>query len=152
MSTQTLVSSAQRSFATRTIHGAFGPDPSTGAILTPIHQTTTFVQEAVGVHKGYTYTRSGNPTVAALEKALGELESAPPAVAFSTGMSAISALFLGLLEQGDRVLVSDVVYGGTVRLLRSTTRCCHRYSSARSSWAPTSSSTRRRSTSAATAT
>jgi cystathionine beta-lyase/cystathionine gamma-synthase len=109
---------AARGVCTRAIHGGPGPDPATGAILTPIHQSTTYVQDAVGVHKGYTYTRSGNPTVAALEQQLGALEDAPPAVSFSTGMAAISALFLSTLSAGDRVIVSDVVYGGTVRLLR----------------------------------
>jgi cystathionine beta-lyase/cystathionine gamma-synthase len=100
------------------VHGGLAPDPATGAILTPIHQTTTYVQEAVGVDKGFTYTRSGNPTVAALERNLGELDGVLPAAAFSTGMAALSALFLALLESGDRVVVSEVVYGGTVRLLR----------------------------------
>jgi cystathionine beta-lyase/cystathionine gamma-synthase len=104
--------------ATIAIHGGLSPDPSTGAILTPIHQTATYVQSAVGVDKGYTYTRSGNPTVAALERNLGQLDGALPAVSFATGMAALSALFLTLLESGDEVVVSDVVYGGTVRLLR----------------------------------
>lgn len=104
--------------ATLAIHGGLFPDPSTGAILTPIHQTATYVQSAVGVDKGYTYTRSGNPTVAALERNLGLLDGALPAVSFATGMAALSALFLTLLESGDEVVVSDVVYGGTVRLLR----------------------------------
>ena len=110
--------SAHADLATLAIHGGLAPDPATGAILTPIYQTTTYVQEAVGVDKGFTYTRSGNPTVAALERNLGELDGALPAAAFSTGMAALSALFLSLLESGDRVVVSDVVYGGTVRLLR----------------------------------
>ncbi len=105
--------------ATLAIHGGLFPDPSTGAILTPIHQTATYVQSAVGVDKGYTYTRSGNPTVAALERNLGMLDGALPAVSFATGMAALSALFLTVLESGDEVVVSDVVYGGTVRLLRS---------------------------------
>jgi O-acetylhomoserine/O-acetylserine sulfhydrylase-like pyridoxal-dependent enzyme len=109
---------ARADFATLAIHGGLFPDPSTGAILTPIHQTTTYVQDAVGVDKGFTYTRSGNPTVAALERNLGELDGVPPAAAFATGMAALSALFLALLKSGDRVVVSDVVYGGTVRLLR----------------------------------
>ena len=109
---------ARAEFATLAIHGGLFPDPSTGAILTPIHQTTTYVQDAVGVDKGFTYTRSGNPTVAALERNLGELDGVLPAAAFSTGMAALSALFLALLKSGDRVVVSDVVYGGTVRLLR----------------------------------
>ncbi|MEO6324406.1 MAG: PLP-dependent transferase [Thermoanaerobaculia bacterium] len=104
--------------STLAIHGGLFPDPSTGAILTPIFQSTTFVQEAVGKDKGYTYTRSGNPTVAALERNLGELEQALPAISFATGLAALSALFLSLLKSGDRVVVSDVVYGGTVRLLR----------------------------------
>jgi cystathionine beta-lyase/cystathionine gamma-synthase len=104
--------------ATRAIHGGLAPDPATGAILTPIHQTTTYVQQAVGRHKGFTYTRSGNPTVAALERNLGELEGTPPAAAFSTGMAALTALCLATLKSGDRVVLSDVIYGGTVRLLR----------------------------------
>lgn len=105
-------------FSTASIHGGLSPDPSTGAILTPIFQSTTFAQEAVGVHKGYTYTRAANPTVAALERNLGFLEGHLPAVAFSTGMAAISATFLSFLKAGDKIIVSDVVYGGTVRLLR----------------------------------
>jgi cystathionine beta-lyase/cystathionine gamma-synthase len=76
------------------------------------------VQSKVGVHKGFTYTRSGNPTVKALERNLGELEGVEPAVAFSTGMAALTALFLALLKSGDHVVVGRVVYGGTVRLLR----------------------------------
>jgi len=104
--------------STRIIHGGLRPDPATGAILTPIYQTTTFAQDGVGDHKGFTYTRSGNPTVAALERNLGEIEGTPPALCFATGMAAISTLFLGTLAAGDHVVVSDVVYGGTVRLLR----------------------------------
>ncbi|HEV8269552.1 MAG TPA: aminotransferase class I/II-fold pyridoxal phosphate-dependent enzyme, partial [Thermoanaerobaculia bacterium] len=126
---------AEHDFATRAIHGGLFPDPSTGAILTPIYQSTTFVQEAVGKDKGFTYTRSGNPTVSALERNLGELEHALPAVSFATGLAAISALFLTLLESGDHVVVSDVVYGGTVRLLR---RVLERFG-VRSSLADTSS-------------
>lgn len=103
---------------TRIIHGGLEPDSATGAILTPIYQSTTFVQDAVGDHKGFTYTRSGNPTVAALERNLGAIEGTPPALCFGTGMAAISTLFIGTLAAGDHVVVSDVVYGGTVRLLR----------------------------------
>ena len=109
---------AGEAFCTRSIPGGLGPDPSTGAILTPIHQSTTFVQAAVGVDKGFTYSRSGNPTVAALERNLGALEHAPAAASFATGMAAITALALSTLRAGDRVLLSDVVYGGTLRLLR----------------------------------
>ena len=104
--------------STLAIHGGLSPDPATGSILTPIYQSTTFVQEAVGQHKGFTYSRAANPTVGALERALGALEHAPPAVCFSSGMSAISTLFLALLKSGDHIVISDVVYGGTVRLAR----------------------------------
>lgn len=104
-------------FSTLGIHGGFRPDPVTGAILTPIYQTATYVQEAVGVHKGYTYTRSNNPTVAALEEKLGCLDQALPAVCFATGMAATTALLLSLLKSDDHIICGDVVYGGTVRLL-----------------------------------
>jgi cystathionine beta-lyase/cystathionine gamma-synthase len=105
-------------FSTRAIHGGVGPDPATGAILTPIYQTTTFVRQAVGRHQGYTYSRSGNPTVAALECNLALLEGAHDAACFASGMAALTAVCLALLEAGDLVVVSDVVYGGTTRLLR----------------------------------
>lgn len=104
--------------ATLAVRGGRRPDPSTGAIVTPIHQTTTYVQEAVGRDKGYTYTRASNPTVCALEAALGAFEDAPPAVALKTGMAATTALCLATLRAGDRVVVADALYGGTVRLLR----------------------------------
>lgn len=106
-----------RGLSTRTIHGNLLPDSATGALLTPIYQTTTYVQEAVGVHKGFTYSRAANPTVSALEDVLGSLEGAPT-LCFSTGMAAITTLFLSLLKQGDHAVISDVVYGGTVRLFR----------------------------------
>jgi cystathionine beta-lyase/cystathionine gamma-synthase len=111
------MSSDNRGLCTRTIHGTLPPDPATGAILTPIYQSTTYVQEAVGVHKGFTYSRAANPTVSALENVLGSLEEAPT-LCFSTGMAAITTLFLSLLKQGDHAVISDVVYGGTVRLFR----------------------------------
>ncbi|MFO0860506.1 MAG: PLP-dependent aspartate aminotransferase family protein [Phycisphaerales bacterium] len=99
------------------LRGGRRPDPTTGAVLTPIVQSTTYAHEAVGVHKGHTYSRASNPTVSALEEALGALENTPPAVCFATGMAAITTLFLSLVKAGDHVVVSDVVYGGTVRLL-----------------------------------
>src|SRR5271166_1418862 len=105
-------------FATTAVRGGVVPDPATGAVLTPIYQSTTYHQEAVGVDKGFTYSRAANPTVSALEAALGALEDTPPAVCFATGMAAISTLFLALLKAGDHVVVSDVVYGGTVRLFQ----------------------------------
>src|SRR5438876_4103274 len=109
--------SAHQHVSTRAIHGTLTPDPAFGAILTPIYQSTTYVQQAVGVHKGFTYSRADNPTVAALENVLASLEGAP-ALCFSTGMAAITALFLSVLKQGDHAVISDVVYGGTVRLFR----------------------------------
>jgi cystathionine beta-lyase/cystathionine gamma-synthase len=105
-------------FATRCIHGGVAPDPVTGAILTPIYQSATYVQESVGHDKGYTYSRSANPTVTALDKKIGELEGIKSAVCYATGMAATTALFLAVLKSGDHVVCGDVVYGGTVRLLR----------------------------------
>ncbi len=102
---------------TRAIHAGRHADPA-GAVVEPIVQSSTFRQTAVGQPQGYTYSRTANPTRAAFERRLGALEDAPPAVAFASGLAAISSLFLALLERGDHVVVSDVVYGGTVRLLR----------------------------------
>lgn len=110
--------SSPHGIATRALHAGLSPDPTTGAILTPIYQSTTYVQDGVGVHKGHTYSRASNPTVSALEANLGALEEAPPAVCFATGLAAIHALFITLLKSGDHVVCSDVVYGGTHRLLR----------------------------------
>jgi cystathionine beta-lyase/cystathionine gamma-synthase len=105
-------------FSTCSIHAGVTPDPTTGAILTPIYQSATYVQDAIGQHKGYTYSRSANPTVTALEKKLGLLEGIPSSICFSTGMAATTALCLALLKSGDHIVCSDVVYGGTVRLIR----------------------------------
>ncbi|MCC6676106.1 MAG: PLP-dependent transferase [Phycisphaerales bacterium] len=110
--------SSPHGIATRALHAGLSPDPTTGAILTPIFQSTTYVQEGVGIHKGHTYSRASNPTVSALEANLGGLEDAPPAVCFATGLAAIHALVITLLKAGDHVVCSDVVYGGTHRLLR----------------------------------
>lgn len=113
-----MVSLLKTGLCTRSIHGGVTADPTTGALLTPIFQTATYVQDAVGKHKGYTYSRSANPTVTALEKKLAVLEGVDAAVCFSTGLAATTALFLALLQGGDHVVCSDVVYGGTVRLLQ----------------------------------
>lgn len=104
-------------FRTKQVHAGVEPDPVTGAILTPIHQSTTFVQESVDDYmaKGYSYSRAGNPTVAAFERRIAALEEGVAATAYGTGMAATSAVMLGLLEAGDHVIVSDVVYGGTHR-------------------------------------
>jgi cystathionine beta-lyase/cystathionine gamma-synthase len=102
--------------STVAIHGGRSLDSHASSILFPLYQTSTFVHDAVGVDKGFSYSRVSNPTVDALEKAIGALEDTPPAVCFRTGMAAVSTLFLALLKTGDHVVLSDVVYGGTVRL------------------------------------
>lgn len=100
---------------TRAVHGGVEPDPSTGAIMTPIYQTSTYVQKEPGVNKGYEYSRTNNPTRAALEKSMASLDEAKHGIAFSSGMAAISAM-MQLLKSGDHVVCSDDVYGGTFRL------------------------------------
>ena len=104
-------------FRTKQIHAGVRPDPTTGAILTPIYQSTTFVQDSVDEYmaKGYSYTRGGNPTVRALEEKLTVLEGGHDCTAYSSGMAATVAVFLGLLQAGDHVIIADVVYGGTYR-------------------------------------
>lgn len=104
-------------FATDAVHAGRRPDGDTGAVLTPIHQVTTYAQTDIGVHKGHTYSRASNPTVAALEARLAALEGGVDAVAFASGMAAIDAV-LRILRTGEHVILGDVVYGGTVRLLR----------------------------------
>src|SRR2546423_4205542 len=98
-------------FETRAIHVGQEPDPATGAIITPIYQTATYVQDAVGEHKGYDYSRVANPTRHALETALASLESAEHGVAYSSGLGATTTLF-HLLNPGDRVVLIADVYGG----------------------------------------
>lgn len=105
-------------FDTLALHAGTFPDPATGAILTPIYQTTTYRQAAVGHDKGFTYSRSANPTVSALEGRLAALEGAELCTCYGTGLAATTALCLALLSAGDRVVVSQAVYGGTVRLFR----------------------------------
>jgi len=102
-------------FATDAIHAGQEPDPSTGAITVPIYQTSTYVQEALGQHKGYEYARTQNPTRAALEKNIAVLEKGVAGFAFASGMAAITSVML-LLKSGDHVIVTDNVYGGTYRL------------------------------------
>jgi cystathionine beta-lyase/cystathionine gamma-synthase len=105
-------------FDTLALHAGIVPDPATGAILPPIYQTTTYRQEAVGRDKGFTYSRSANPTVSALERRLAALEGAEFCTGYGTGLAATAALGLALLRTGDRVIVSQAVYGGTVRLFQ----------------------------------
>jgi len=102
-------------FATKAIHTGQEPDPSTGAITTPIYQTSTYVQDALGRHKGFEYARTQNPTRAALEENLAALEGGRAAHCFASGMSAIDTT-LKLLSAGDHVIVSENTYGGTYRL------------------------------------
>ncbi len=103
-------------FETRAIHAGQDPDPTTGAVITPIYQTSTFVQEAVGVHKGYEYARTDNPTRTALQMALASLEGGAWSLAYASGLAATQNLFY-LLAPGDHVLLSDDAYGGTYRLV-----------------------------------
>jgi cystathionine beta-lyase/cystathionine gamma-synthase len=104
--------------STVAIHGGRTLDSHASSILFPLYQTSTFVHDAVGVDKGFSYSRVSNPTVDALEKAIGALEGTPPAVCFRTGMAAVTTLFLSVLKSGDHAVLSDVVYGGTMRLFR----------------------------------
>jgi cystathionine gamma-synthase len=102
-------------FETRAIHAGQEPDPATGAAVVPIYQTSTYVQEGVARHRGYEYSRTDNPTRRALEVCLAALEDARHAVAFGSGMAAVTVLAM-TLSTGDRVLLPDDVYGGTFRL------------------------------------
>jgi cystathionine gamma-synthase len=102
-------------FETRAIHVGQEPDPATGAITTPIYQTSTYVQEEVGVHKGYDYSRVGNPTRTALQECLAALENAEHGVAFSSGLGATTTL-MHLVSPGERVVCVNDVYGGVYRM------------------------------------
>jgi hypothetical protein len=107
--------SSRARFSTVCLHAGQEPDPSTGAIITPIYQTSTYVQEALGTHKGFEYGRTQNPTRMALEGNLAAIEGGKAAFAFASGMAAIGAIAT-LLKAGDHVVVSDNTYGGTFRL------------------------------------
>lgn len=102
-------------FSTRAIHAGQDPDPTTGAVITPIYQTSTYVQEEIGKHKGYEYSRTGNPTRTALEECLASIEYASYGLAFASGLAAEQNV-LHLLSSGDHVIVGEDVYGGTYRL------------------------------------
>jgi len=108
-------------FSTICIHAGQEPDPSTGAIITPIYQTSTYVQEEVGRHKGFEYARTQNPTRLALEKNIAAIEGGKAAYAFASGMAAIDAITT-MLEAGDHVVVTDNTYGGTYRLFEQVLR------------------------------
>jgi cystathionine gamma-lyase len=102
-------------FATRCIHAGQSPDPTTGAVMMPIYTTSTYVQQSPGVHKGYEYARSQNPTRMAFERCIADLESGAQGYAFASGLAAISTI-LELVGQGAHVVASDDLYGGTRRL------------------------------------
>ena len=103
-------------FGTKVIHAGVNPDPSTGAIMTPIYQTSTYVQNAPGDHKGYEYARTQNPTRTALEENLASLENGKEAICFSSGLAAMDAI-LKLFKPGDEILSTNDLYGGSYRLI-----------------------------------
>jgi len=105
-------------FATKAIHAGQKPDPSTGAIMTPIYQTSTYVQDEVGVHKGYEYARSKNPTRSTLEANVAALENGTHAAAFGSGIAAIDCA-LKMLNPGDEVISTSDLYGGTYRIFKT---------------------------------
>jgi cystathionine beta-lyase/cystathionine gamma-synthase len=109
-------------FKTDAIHAGQEPDPSTGAVTTPIYQTSTYVQEGLGKHKGYEYARTQNPTRFALEKNMAVLERGVAGYAFASGLAAETAITQLLLKQGDHAICSDNVYGGTFRLFDKIVR------------------------------
>src|SRR5438128_5176187 len=106
---------AELGFATRAIHAGQAPDPATGAVITPIYQTSTYVQDELGRHKGYEYSRTGNPTRTALETCLASLERGAHGLAFASGLAA-TATVANLFKSGDHILCANDVYGGTFRL------------------------------------
>lgn len=116
-------------FDTLAIHAGQSPDPSTGAIMTPIYQTSTYIQSSPGVHQGFEYSRTQNPTRHALEACIAALEGGSHGVAFASGCAATHAV-LSLLKAGDHIIASDDLYGGTVRLFRRVLaeRCGLRFS------------------------
>jgi cystathionine gamma-synthase len=103
-------------FSTRAIHAGQSPDPTTGAVVTPVHLTSTYAQSAVGEHQGYEYSRSGNPTRTALQDCLASLEGARHGLAFASGLAASDAM-LRTLSPGDHIVMGDDAYGGTYRLI-----------------------------------
>jgi cystathionine gamma-lyase len=114
-------SDKKHSFATRAIHAGQEPDPSTGAIMTPIYATSTYVQSSPGVHKGYEYSRTQNPTRMALERCVADLESGRFGFAFSSGLAATGTI-LELIDSGSHVIALDDIYGGSTRLFEKVRR------------------------------
>ena len=104
-------------FETRAIHAGQNPDPSTGAVIPPVHLATTFAQRAVGEHRGYEYARSGNPSRTSLERQLASLEGAAHGFAFASGLAAEDAVLRAAMAPGDHLIVPQDAYGGTFRLI-----------------------------------
>ena len=104
-------------FATKAIHAGVEPDPTTGAIMTPIYQTSTYVQESPGKHKGYEYSRTHNPTRTALQKALAALENGKHGICYASGLAATDAV-LKLFRPGDEIIAINDIYGGTYRIMK----------------------------------
>lgn len=111
-------------FSTKAIHSGQEPDSATGAIITPIYATSTFVQESPGKHKGYEYSRSGNPTRAALEECIATLEEGAAGFAFSSGLAAESVI-IDTLETGSHIIATNDLYGGTFRLFEKVKKDAH---------------------------
>jgi cystathionine gamma-lyase len=109
---------AKDGFATRAIHAGQEPDPTTGAIMTPIYATSTYVQQSPGVHKGYDYARTANPTRSALEACVADLESGGRGLAFASGLAGMATV-LDALDAGAHIIASDDLYGGTYRLFEN---------------------------------
>src|SRR4051812_47492892 len=103
-------------FGTLAIHAGQEPDPLTGAVMTPIYQTSTYAQESPGKHKGYEYSRTDNPTRTAYQNCVAALEGGKHALAFASGLACTSSLAQALLKKGDHVVCCDDVYGGTFRI------------------------------------
>jgi cystathionine gamma-lyase len=116
-----MTESNRHAFATRAVHGGGGPDPATGAVSVPIYATSTYAQESPGVHKGYAYARSRNPTRDAVERCIADLENGSAGFAFASG-SAATATVLECLDQGAHVIATDDLYGGTLRLFERVRR------------------------------
>ena len=104
-------------FATKAIHAGVEPDPTTGAIMTPIYQTSTYVQESPGKHKGYEYSRTHNPTRTALQNALAALENGKHGICYASGLAATDAV-LKLFKPGDEIIATNDIYGGTYRIMK----------------------------------
>lgn len=111
-------SKTETGFSTKAIHAGQEPDPTTGAVMTPVYLTSTYVQEELGKHKGYEYTRVSNPTRTALEQNIAALENGTDGMAFGSGMAAIDSI-LRMLNIGDHVIISHNVYGGTYRIAKT---------------------------------